>query len=125
MGVVWSALMGWGFGQQSSANILPFVGWRGAEIKQRVHPSATSALMISWRPHAFGLLQTTGASVTVLSVEDPKMRVPPSPLPAFLWKPKAQNLLRFPRQSPFPCEAAVLQLSSLTLCVSPEATSTS
>lgn len=85
------------------------------EIKQRVHSSATSALMISWRPRIFGLSQTTGAPVTVLSVVDPKMRAPPSPLPASLWKPKAQNLLRFPRQSLFPCGAPVLPLSSAQL----------
>lgn len=106
---------GGGFGQQSSATILASVAWRGTEIKQRVHSSATSALMISWRPCIFGLLQTTGAPVIVFSMVDPKMRTSPSPLPASLWKLKAQNLIRLPRQFPFPCRAPVLQLSSAEL----------
>lgn len=106
---------GGGFVQQSPPTILPCVVWRGAEIKQRVHSSATSALMSSWRPCIFGLLETTGVPVTELSMMDPKTRAPTSPLPASLWKHMAQNLLRLPRQSQFLFVAPVLLLSSAQL----------
>lgn len=106
---------GGGFVQQSPPTILPCVVWRGAEIKQRVHSSATSALMSSWKPCIFGLLETTGVPVTELSMMDPKTRAPTSPLPASLWKHMAQNLLRLPRQSQFLFVAPVLLLSSAQL----------